>query len=87
MNTTELIVSIVVGIGCCALGGLLACGLVVILMLLSMDIASWIAIAALAVGVGICRVPAVRRWLLAQFPMLKPAEPQSPLRKAKPKKR
>ena len=60
MNTTELIVSIVVGIGCCALGmflgsmplkreqiteeqnkyqqlgGLLACGLVVILMLLSM---------------------------------------------------
>ena len=63
MNTTELIVSIVVGIGCCALGmflgsmplkreqiteeqnkyqqlgGLLACGLVVILMLLSMDIA------------------------------------------------
>lgn len=92
MNTTELIVSIVVGIGCCALGmflgsmplkreqiteeqnkyqqlgGLLACGLVVILMLLSMDIASWVAIAALAVGVGICRVPAVRRWLLAQFP-------------------
>ena len=56
-------------------------------MLLSMDIASWVAIAALAVGVGICRVPAVRRWLLAQFPMLKPAEPQSPLRKAKPKKR
>ena len=78
MNTTELIVSIVVGIGCCALGmflgsmplkreqiteeqnkyqqlgGLLACGLVVILMLLSMDIASWVAIAALAVGVGIC---------------------------------
>lgn len=111
MNTTELIVSIVVGIGCCALGmflgsmplkreqiteeqnkyqqlgGLLACGLVVILMLLSMDIASWVAIAALAVGVGICRIPAVRRWLLAQFPMLKPAEPQSPLRKAKPRKR
>ena len=81
MNTTELIVSIVVGIGCCALGmflgsmplkreqiteeqnkyqqlgGLLACGLVVILMLLSMDIASWVAIAALAVGVGVAPPP------------------------------
>lgn len=111
MNTTELIVSIVVGLGCCALGmflgsmplkrdqiteeqnkyqqlgGLLACGLVVILMLLGMGIASWIAIAALAVGACVCRIPAVRRMLLAWFPMLKPAEPRSPLRKAKPKKR
>ncbi len=44
-------------------------------------------IVSIVVGIGFCRVPAVRRWLLAQFPMLKPAEPQSPLRKAKPKKR
>lgn len=68
------------------LGGLLACDLVVILMLLGMDIASWVAIAALAVGWA-SAIPRGERMLLARFPMLKPAKPQSPLRKAKPRKR
>ena len=34
------------------LGGVLACGIVIVLMLLGYDLASWLAIAALAVGVA-----------------------------------
>lgn len=111
MGTPELIVSIVVGIGCCGLGmflgsmpvrraqiteaqnkyqqlgGLLACGVIVILTLLNMNVASWVAIAAFAVGIGICRIPSVRKFLLARFPMLQPAEPASPLTKPKRRRR
>lgn len=110
MNTTELIVSIVVGICCLGLGiflgamplkrdkltevqnkyqqlgGMLACALVVILILLSMDIASWVSIGAMAVGVGISRIPPVHTALLKQFPILQPAKPISPLTRAKSKK-
>ena len=64
------------------LGGVLACGIVIVLMLLGYDLASWLAIAALAVGVAV-----VRRGLLARFPELHPAERQSPLRKGTSKKR
>lgn len=48
--------------------GVLACGIVIILMLLGYDLASWLAIAALAVGVAVSRIPVVRRGLLARFP-------------------
>ena len=65
------------------LGGVLACGIVIVLMLLGYDLASWLAIAALAVGVAVSRIPVVRRGLLARFPELHPAERQSPLRKAR----
>ena len=64
------------------LGGVLACGIVIVLMLLGYDLASWLAIAALAVGVAVSR-----RGLLARFPELHPAERQSPLRKGTSKKR
>ena len=43
------------------LGGVLACGIVIVLMLLGYDLASWLAIAALAVGVAVSRIPVVRR--------------------------
>ena len=109
MSIAEIIVSIVAGLGCLALGvflgampfrrkeiteaqykyqqlgGVLACGVVVILILLGMDVASWIVIGALAVGAACSRIPAVHRWLLARFPMLHPAEPTSPLKRAKRK--
>lgn len=67
--------------------GVLACGIVIILMLLGYDLASWLAIAALAVGVAVSRIPVVRRGLLARVPELHPAERQSPLRKGTSKKR
>lgn len=54
------------------LGGVLACGIVIVLMLLGYDLASWLAIAALAVGVAVSRIPVVRRGLLARFPELHP---------------
>ena len=66
---------------------MLACGIVIVLMLLGYDLASWLAIAALAVGVAVSRIPVVRRGLLARFPELHPAERQSPLRKGTSKKR
>ena len=62
-------------------------GIVIVLMLLGYDLASWLAIAALAVGVAVSRIPVVRRGLLARFPELHPAERQSPLRKGTSKKR
>ncbi|WP_246165734.1 hypothetical protein [Bifidobacterium canis] len=109
MTVVEIIVSIVVGIGCFVLGvflgalpikraeiteeqnkyqqlgGILACAIVVILMLLSMDVASWVSIGTLAVGVAISYIPAIRRVLLNRFPILQPAQPSSPLRRVKRK--
>lgn len=65
------------------LAGIAALGAVVILMLLGMDAASWIAIGALAFGAALANVPPVHRWMLKQFPELRPQEKASPLKRAK----
>lgn len=65
------------------LGGMAAVAIVVILMLLHMDAASWIAIGALAVGAAVANIPPLHRYLLKTFPELRPEEKNhGPLRRA-----
>ncbi len=67
------------------LAGMAACGVVVILIFMHMDVASWVAIGALAVGAGVANIPPVHRWLLERFPELAPKKPDSPLTRVKKK--
>lgn len=110
MNSTEIIVTIVVSIICLLAGfvygsfprkteeqtqsqtkagqllGIAAVGLVLILVMVKQNIASWAAIGALAVGVAIAYIPAVYKWTLRTFPYFKPVS-ASPLKRNRKRKR
>ena len=54
-------------------------GMVIILMLVKMDVASWTVIAAMLFGLLIVKIPALHQWILKKMPWFSPAPPASPL--------
>ncbi|MCH4160144.1 MAG: hypothetical protein LKF41_00825 [Bifidobacterium sp.] len=56
-----------------SLVGMVALGIVAVLIIIGQDAASWIAIASLFVGFGIGKIPALHRKLISRWPYLKAA--------------
>lgn len=61
--------------------GIVAVGIVLVLIILKQDLSSWIAILAMAIGVGIAKIPPIHHWLIASFPFFKPENKPEPKKK------
>jgi cell division protein FtsW (lipid II flippase) len=61
--------------------GIIAVGIVIILMMAHQDLASWFAIGAVIVGILVAKIPPLHRWMLAKFPFFQPAKPVKPGKK------
>jgi cell division protein FtsW (lipid II flippase) len=66
--------------------GIVGLGIVIVLMFTKQDLASWIVIIAMLLGVLIAKIPPIHRWLVKTFPIFEPKKPDSPLTRPRRKK-